>query len=392
MTPHIGSRISIERKLAGLTQSQLAQKTNYSLAMVKAVEGGREPASAGFVAAIARALRIEPEQLTGAPYRDTLDTGGVLEGLAELRAIFAEGLHVVGVEPPSLHELSAEAVALDLLCRDGKSRDALARLHVLLRQLHGALRDSSEEYRSQVFDVLAMAYIVAERLCQRLGFLTMATPALDRLEWAASQADDPIYLSQAKVRRGRILAYYGSTDAGLLYVSEGLELLNGRDDHAASVARGHGHLCGAMVASRARLYDTAMDHIAEARRAARNLTAESNLYGTRFGPVSVEINSCSVELDAGDPFKAARDGSALRLPDDLAPARAGYHWHDTARAWLLAGSPEKALKALNVARRVAPQQTRLHPSVRETLYGIASAEHRKSDSLANFAGWVGMAV
>lgn len=54
--------------------------------------------------------------------------------------------------------------------------------------------------------------------------------------------------------------------------------------------------------------------------------------------------------------------------------------------------PDKALVALNRARSVAPQQTRLHPSVRETVYGIAAAQRRQSEGLLGFASWLGASL
>src|SRR5262249_4916054 len=107
---------------------------------------------------------------------------------------------------------------------------------------------------------------------------------------------------------------------------------------------------------------------------------------------NVEIHAIAVELESGDPGRAASEGSALILPDTIAPPRAGHHWQDVARGWLLAGKPDKALDALNRARRVAPQQTRLHPSVRETLYGIAAAQRRQTNSLTGFASWLGVQI
>ncbi len=63
-TVSIGNRVAVHRKLNGLTQAQLARQTSYSLSYVRAVEQGREPASPAFTAAVARALRVEPEELT----------------------------------------------------------------------------------------------------------------------------------------------------------------------------------------------------------------------------------------------------------------------------------------------------------------------------------------
>ncbi|GAA0516071.1 transcriptional regulator [Saccharopolyspora subtropica] len=386
----VGDRIATERKLAGLTQHQLAQKAAYSLSLVRAVEQGRKPALPGFIAAVARTLGIDPEQLTGTPYRDTIEEDGPLEGMAELRAILAEGAYVRPVEPDPLDEMAAEMDRVNLVYRNDKGRQALVRLPALIRQLHGALHTAnSDGERGRIFTLLSSAYVTAERLCRRFGFMSLTTPAVDRLEWAAERADDPLYVAQAKVKRCRVLMYLGSTEVGLSLVDQGLNLINGGDEQALAV-RGYAHLCGAIAAARGRKPDIARAHIEEARSISKYMNGESDAYGTLFGPANVSIHSCAVELEAGDPGKAAQEGSALRLPKQIAPPRAGHHWQDTARAWLLAGQPGKALDALHLARRVAPQQTRLHPSVRETLRGIAMSERRRTDSLSNFVGWVGL--
>ncbi|RJQ74128.1 hypothetical protein D5S17_23715 [Pseudonocardiaceae bacterium YIM PH 21723] len=131
-------------------------------------------------------------------------------------------------------------------------------------------------------------------------------------------------------------------------------------------------------------------HISEARKLAKHVKGESAAYGTLFGQGNADIHACAVELEIGEPGKAAREGSELVIPKQVAPPRASHHWQDTARAWLMAGQPSKALDALAVARKITPQYTRLHPGVLETLRGIAVTERRKTDSLSNFAGWVGM--
>jgi transcriptional regulator with XRE-family HTH domain len=386
----IGTRVATRRKLAGLTQAQLAQRANYALSTVRAVEQGREPASPAFTAAVARALRVEPEELTGTPYRDAIDEEGPLEGLSDLRALLAEGQYASPAPPEPLDVLDAEMEAVNLAYRSDRGRVALARLPVLLRQLHGAAREAtSDAERGRAHSLLAAGYVTAERLCRRFGYTSLCTPALDRLEWVAAQADDPLYQPQAKVKRARVLMYFDATEVGLSLVEQGLDGISG-DGEGAIAVRGYAHLCGAIAAARGRKPDVARDHVAEAQELAKRITGESDAYGTLFGKGNVGIHACAVELEVGDPVKAARDGYALRLPEGIAPPRAGHHWQDTARAWLLAGQPNNALDALNRARRVAPQQTRLHPSVRETLTGVAEAERRRSDSLTAFAGWVGM--
>lgn len=386
----IGTRVASRRKLAGLTQAQLAQLTHYSLSTVRAVEQGREPASPAFTAAMARALKVEPEELNGLPYRDTIDQGGPLEGLSDLRSILSEGQYVQPLEPESLDLLTVEMDAVDLVYRNDKGRQALARLPMLLRQMHGAVREArSDADRARAYTLLSAGYVTAERLCRRFGYMSLCTPAVDRLEWVASLADDPLYVAQAKVKRARVLMYLDATDVSESLVERGLDDVSG-DGEAATAVRGYAHLAGAIAAARGRNPDLARDHIAEARKLAERVNGESELYGTLFGKGNVGIHACAVEMEAGDPARAARDGSALKLPARIAPPRAGHHWQDTARAWLLAGEPTKALGALSKARKAAPQQTRLHPSVRETLVGVAESERRRNDSLSNFATWVGL--
>ncbi|MET9290104.1 helix-turn-helix domain-containing protein [Nocardia beijingensis] len=389
LSTHAGQAIAAERKLAGLSQRQLADRANYSLAMVKAVEQGREPASPAFLAAAARVLRVEPERLTGIPYRELIEKDGPLEGLAELRAVLAEGAYVRPLEPPPLAALAAEMAAVDLAYRNDKGRVALARMPDLLRRLYGALHNAAHGDRGAVFSLLCAAYVTTERLCRRFGFIHLAPTALDRLEWAAASADDPLYAAQAKIKRARILMYHHSNDTGLGLVEQALDEIEG-DGEAADAVRGYGHLCGAIVAARGIRPDIAAEHIAHARHLAPRMRGESDLYGTLFGPANVGIHSAAVALEAGDPGKAAHEGSALVLPKKIAPPRAGHHWQDVSRAWLMIGKPDQALDALNRARRVAPQQTRLHPSVRETVYGIAAAQRRQTNSLTGFASWLGV--
>jgi transcriptional regulator with XRE-family HTH domain len=392
MGEHVGQRIAAERKIAGLSQRQLATRAVYSLSMVKAVEQGREVASPGFIAAMSKALGVEPDRLQGTPFIETLEEDGPLEGLAELRTVLAEGTYLLAVQPSAPAELAAELSRVETALRDDKTRRALALLPNLIRQLHGACQTAQDDReRARAYTMLCAAYIAAEGACCRLGYTALTALVLDRLDWAAGQIEDPGYAVRGLMKRSRLLMSYGSTDVAMSLVDRGLALVPG-DSEGERVLRGYGHLRAAVVAARGLRLELARDHVEHARQLARPMHRESDLYTTDFGPGNVEIHSCAIELEAGDPGQAARAGAALRLPSGVAAPRAGHHWQDNARAWLLIGKPDKALAALNKARSAAPQQTRLHPSVRETLHGIAAAQRRQSDSLLGFASWLGASL
>ncbi|WP_280492847.1 helix-turn-helix domain-containing protein [Nocardia asiatica] len=382
---HVGQRIAAERKLAGLDQRRLARQASYSLSMLKAVEQGREPASQGFISAVAKALRIEPEQLTGAPYRD--DEPSALEGLDELRAILAEGVYAAPVPPPAdLAELDAELNEAHRLYHSDRTRQSLARLPALIRQLHGALHEATADAQGRILSRLSAAYLLAEWICRRLGYTALTLPALDLLDNYAARADDGNYVAMSAISRARVLMHYGSNAVADRLVAHAL------DTEPVPAVAGFGHLCAAINAARSLDHDTATEHVAAARQLATE-TGETKVYGTDFGPANVAIHSCAVELESGDPHRAAADGTALVLPATVVtPPRAGHHWQDNARAWLLVGRTDRSLAALNKARLVAPQQTRLHPGVRETLHGIAAAEKRRTETLSGFAHWLGASL
>jgi transcriptional regulator with XRE-family HTH domain len=57
------------RKLRGITQRQLADRTHFAESLVKKVEQGSVPPSAAFVAVTARVLQVKPAYLYGAEER-----------------------------------------------------------------------------------------------------------------------------------------------------------------------------------------------------------------------------------------------------------------------------------------------------------------------------------
>ncbi|WP_157172329.1 hypothetical protein [Nocardia pneumoniae] len=186
-----------------------------------------------------------------------------------------------------------------------------------------------------------------------------------------------------------MLTHYGESEVAGQLIDSAIDAAD--SSRSGMVLAGYSHLAGAINEARKLNFTNAVAHVDAAREIA-DRTGETDLYMTAFGPLNVEIHAHAIELEAGDPNKAAVEGSMLTYSTDAPPTRVAHHWHDNARAWLMSGKPDQALAALNKARAAAPQQTRLHPSVRETVYGIATAERRRTDSLAGFASWVGITL
>ncbi|MFE9327058.1 helix-turn-helix domain-containing protein [Nocardia sp. NPDC052278] len=380
---HIGQALAAERKIAGLSQRQLATRARYSLSMVKAVEQGREVASPGFISAVASALLITPEQLTGAPYNDGKPLS---DAINRLSILLTEGRYARATEPAPLERLEAELAAAQQLYRSDRTRQTIEVLPALIRQLHGAIREQSGDVKAHAYTLLTSAYVLAEWSVRRTGHMMMALPALDLADSYAPLADDPIYGAFSALARARVLTHYGESAVAAQLIDSAIDAAD--DSRAGMVLAGYAHLTGAINDARTLNYAAAADHVRAAHEFAAR-TGETDLYMTAFGPLNVEIHSHAVELEAGDPNKAAVEGDTLTYTPGAPPTRIAHHWQDNARAWLMSGKPDRALAALNKARAAAPQQTRLHPSVRETLSGIAMAQRRQTDSLLGFASWLG---
>ncbi|WP_280376388.1 helix-turn-helix domain-containing protein [Nocardia wallacei] len=384
-----GEAIARERKLAGLTQRGLANRITYSLSLVKAVEQGREPASPGMISAVARALRILPEQLTGAPYDDGKPMSDAVNGIT---ALLAEGRYARAEEPLPLDAIEAKLNEARRLYRADRTRQTIEMLPGIIRQIHGAVQTMTGDAQRRAYSQLAWAYIFAEWAARRVGQTRLAIPALDLADHYAPKGDDPHYGDFSMLARARVLTHIGESGVAGQLIDTVIERAEADTTTTGLVMTGYSHLAACINEARKLNYANAVSHVDAAREYA-DRTGETDVYMTSFGPLNVEFHRHAIELESGDPHKAAREGTQLTIPSGYdKPTRIGHHWQDNARAWLMAGNPDKALVALNKARAVAPQQTRLHPSVRETLHGIAAAQRRRSESLVGFASWVGTSL
>ncbi|MBF6355406.1 helix-turn-helix transcriptional regulator [Nocardia higoensis] len=383
MSEYVGQRVALERRIAGLSQQALATRAAYSLSMIKAVEQGREPASPGFISAVARALRILPEQLTGAPYDDGKPLS---DAINELSVLLAEGRHARAVDPGPLSQIAADIAAAQQLYRSDRTRQTIEALPGIIRRLHGAMGELDGDEKARAYTLLTAAYVLAEWSARRAGHLLLTLPALDLADTYAPLADDPYWGAFSILARARVLTHYGESGVAGQLIESTMSVAD--ETRAGLVLAGYSHLAAAVNEARKLNYSGAVDHIGAAREIVSH-TGQTDLYMTAFSPLNVDIHAHAIELEAGDPHRAAHEGAILTYPSDAPPTRIGHHWQDNARAWLMAGKADKALAALNKARAAAPQQTRLHPSVRETVQGIASLQRRQSEGLVGFASWLG---
>ncbi|MDQ4021719.1 MAG: helix-turn-helix transcriptional regulator [Actinomycetota bacterium] len=374
----IGARTAELRKIYGMTQRALALRANVYYSLLRKVEPGQRPASPSFTAAVARALSVHVEELTEQPYHsgDTLmasEQAGVsaLRGVGRGRRPGAGHRHPrpgPACAGPSLRSRTT-------IGAPGPPRRCAPCLMCCVTCTGPSTRCRSA--RPVVYELLAAAYSYALVALYRLGHLDLAHLADERARTAAMHGDDPLRAAVAEWNHSLILMLDGSCAAGLRSIDRAGTLLDGAPRDAASTAvRGALHLWAAILAAHATDTDLAEAHLIEAQALTASGQDRANHYGTKFSAANVAIHRVAVPVELLDGTTAVHRASSVRLPADTAPSRVGAYWIDLARGWLLHGDRSNALEALQTARQIAPQLTRHHPQVHDSVRSLAARDRR----------------
>jgi transcriptional regulator with XRE-family HTH domain len=388
----IGRRVAEERKLAGLTQQQLARRASVSMSLVRKVEQGAAPASPAFVSAVARALGVGVAELMGQPYARDNRTEQRLYATVpplrrELAAYCAPPEEGVRIRP--LSELAA-AVAQASEHRHAANLDALgAELPGLLAELRAATWQLTGTDRERAFGLLGEAYYAAGQAVYKLGYVDLASVTVDRYEWAAEQSGDELAVLVGHYRRAGEMINAADWSGALRMLDHSRQRIDG-DLGSAAAPRlsmwGNLHLKSALAAARGGDRAAADAHLAEARETAGRVGVDRDDYRLCFGPTNVNIWSVGIAVEMMDGAEAVQRANTFVLPGSAPRERVGHHWIDLARGYLLHGDHDRAVNTLLRAKQTAPQQTRYHPMVHETIRMLSRVK-RRSDPLVRLAGW-----
>jgi transcriptional regulator with XRE-family HTH domain len=387
---HTGARIARARKRRQLSQRELADKSHVSYSTLTKVEQGRIPASPSVIGALARALSVNTTELTGQPYieelqQDQLD--GLINPIRECLDVYDLGPDP-DVTPRDLAELAEQANELCMLVRATNIKQAATELPGLICEATTVAHTANS---TEAWQTLASSYRTAYDVATKLGFIDLSAIALDRLEWAAHRASDPILSGMRQYLRA--LAYLRASDyrTGKRLVRLGMSTLEQADrGRERDVLTGQLHLGAAVLAGRDKDGDTADGHLTEAEQIAERTGPAEKVHWLSFGPANVGAHRVSVLAELDQYADAVQTAKSMTLPVDWPPSRTAHHYAEVARAQLWTGRVDAAFSNLLEARKLAPQQTRYHPTVRETYAGISAAKRAMPNTVSNFGSWLGM--
>lgn len=358
--------------------------------MLTKIEQGERPTSPATIAALARALQIPVAELIGQPYlselqQDQLD--GLIQPIREALDVYDLGVDPE-VAPRPLNALVVHAEALCAAVRETRLRDVASELPGLITEVTSAAHTSPS---AEAWTVLASTYRTAYDVTTKLGFADLCAVALDRMAWAAERASDPVLAGVRQYLRSLAYLRAGQYRTGERLVKVGMGMLQQADaSRERDVAVGQLHLGAAVIAARARDSGSADGHLDAADRVAQLTGPAERVHWLSFGPTNVAAHRVSVMAELSQYQQAVSAAADVTIPESWPASRRAHHLAEVAHAQLWIGQSEAALRNLQAARAAAPQQTRYHPVVRETVAGLVAARRAAPDSLANLAVWVGI--
>ncbi|MFJ6787162.1 helix-turn-helix domain-containing protein [Streptomyces angustmyceticus] len=387
---HTGARIKEQRRIARLTQRELAARIPYSYSLLNQVECGARAATPDFVAAVAAALKIDVTALTGQPYVTELQQ----DRLAALVRPIRESLDLydLGADPGLQTRPGAQlAREADDLCRTVRAthlRRAAVKLPGLVAELTSAAWTTPT---TELWQALASTYRTAHDIAVKLGYFDLSSVALDRMAWAADRASDASLAAFRQYMRALVYFREGEYTIGQRLISAGHGLLQGEALTRENIAvTGQLHLGATVIAARARDQHAVDTHLEQAQDCATRVGDASEVHWMSFGLTNVKLHrmSAAVEMRAYDD--AIGQARSLRLPAALATSRRAHFLIDRARSEMETGHKAAALGTLMDARRAAPEQTRYHPGARETISGLLHMARSTPENLGYMAAWIGL--
>ena len=382
-----GQRLARLRARRRWTQQRLATEAGYSLPAVKAFEQGRRSLDRpAVVLAFAQALDCHPTEITGAPYvpshtdRDGQDA--VASVAAVRRALLRHGRparpteqEAMAVNVPELRQRVDEANRYRQAAALTKSG---AVLPALLRDLQVAAEVTTDDDRRHVFGLLASAYECAMQYLYKLGHSSDATLATERVMWASRETGDPLRILAAHwYDAGEFLTIGEHDEAGAIIDDALTELGAIRSPGPEAVSlRGAFHLKASLNLARATDTRAAVAHLKKAETAAEELGEDRNDWQMQFGPTNTALWGVSLPVEMGRGRDAVARAEKVRLPAGYSRERHSHFHIDRARAYFYSGQREQAVRAFLEAERLAPQATRAHAGVRETVGTMIRTQKR----------------
>ena len=168
-------------------------------------------------------LCVDVTSLTGQPYVTELQQDRLAELVRPIRE--ALDLYDLGADPAITRptpQLVAAAEDLCRLVRATKLHDAALELPDVIAEITTAAYHAPS---SEIWAALSSTYRTAHDLTVKLGYYDLSTVALDRMDWAASRASDPLLAAVRQYLRALVYFREGEYTIGQRLIMAGQNTL-----------------------------------------------------------------------------------------------------------------------------------------------------------------------
>jgi transcriptional regulator with XRE-family HTH domain len=370
----IGRRVRSCRRYRGVSLQVLADRSGLSKSFLSMVENGqRQLERRRDIFAIADALQVSVQDLTGAPFPPTGPGNGEAHAAVPVirLAYLSTGLDGSDRQPSRpASQLLAEAAEVQDLRQACQWAEVGRRLPALLDDLHAAAAHGPGQ--REALQGLVYACYSAACLLKGLGYADLAWIAADRGGQAARRLEDPLWIAAADF--GRAWALFGA-DA----LQRAADIAAGSVDTVPTGTQEGLEVRGMLLLARALatagsggVSDAPLE---EARQVAER-TGQGNAFWFGFGPTNTARWRMAVALESGDPGTAV--AVARTINPDLIPVRIqrAYYYIDYGRALASDRRIPEAVDLLRHAERLNPDFVRNNPLAREAVQGMLLRERR----------------
>ncbi|GAA3881786.1 hypothetical protein GCM10022243_52920 [Saccharothrix violaceirubra] len=382
--PGPGANLARLRKIAGMTQSRLAQAMGVSEEHLGKMERGLRTLTQGNAARAAQALGTPLDEVLG---RTPVDVRTEAD-LGELRAVIRR------------FDLPGERPRVDfrgILTRTKrigghvKSADLAALIDELPEFLTIATDHAHATGKPAAWEVVTLGYSAVYYLAARHRWMDLAELAVVRQKAAAERATPFAPVIAARDEAGAFLNS-GDFPGGLAVVDRALVRaqaeLSGRE---RTLAEGVLRLRGMTLAGRLRDRAEAERHITGARDAASAITEDVTDSGRMFGPQNTAVHVAATLADLGRYRESADTADELkRTKLSLPPTRVMNLFVDDSRTRLALKDRDGALMSLRLAFEAAPQKAKVHPTSQEVLRVLVELHRRSNPDLRKLANTMGL--
>lgn len=400
MAEHIGDRLRRLRRLAGLTQEELAERAGLSVDVLRRLEQKRKhSARLPSLHALARGLGVEVTALMGDPPAVASHEGGDPPQLVAVRRAIMPPLFAPPAEPPagsvpalaSLKEQLAHGWTLYHSAEFDRLMDGLPGMVAHARLLASA---GTADQRGAGNAALGKALQLGGHLAIRLGKTDLALASLERAHAAAGASSDPLLVPMvsnsvawAYQRQNRL----DDASALAVHAADGVERHRIRTAEELRVWGGL-IMSAATSAARSGDYTRADEMMTTAEKATARLAhlppASDGRMVSVFSRSSVRIERVRLAVQHGHPAQALELARGMRLSKDIPPSWRTWLLLDVARAHTDLGNAEGAVKTLESLRRIAPSWMRHHTLAVAIVTDLWNGPRRPEGlrPLANFLG------